>query len=90
MLPSKTAMSPIWPFASVPMASPTAVFLAAFAVTIIQRSSSLKNLSKYVWFSESAQRSSRSMFIEPEGSQSVPSEMVTPMRAAIVTCAVLP
>src|SRR5688500_9763569 len=83
-------MSATLPGASTPITSSVAVTDAAFTVTIFHSCSSVKWLSKYVLFSESAQRSSRSRFIEPVGIQSVPSAISTPSRAAVVTRAVSP
>ena len=88
--PSKIEMSPTRPVASVPITPLVAVARAAFAVTISQSCSSEKNPSSPMELKLSAQRSSRSRFIEPEGSQSVPSAMETPMRATSVTRAVSP
>jgi len=48
------------------------------------------SVRRYLVLYSSAQRSSRDMFIEPEGSQSVPSAICTPRRCATVTCAVSP
>jgi hypothetical protein len=55
-----------------------------------QSCSSLKKRLKYAVLNESAQRSSRSMFIDPVGIQSVPIAMFTPSRAYSVTRAVSP
>ena len=63
---------------------------AEFSVTIRHRSAGLKCLSKYFSFHDWAHLSSRSMFIEPDGTQSVPSAIMTPARSSITAWAVLP
>jgi hypothetical protein len=55
-----------------------------------QSSSSLKKRPKYLVFMLSAHCSSRRRFIDPVATQSVPSAMCAPRRAASVTMAVSP